>query len=298
MDTFSVSVVIPTMHRVSHVCALLTDLEKISGVSLEVIVVEQGTMHVEAYFETSPSFALTYVYVPFTNTAVAKNIGLSYCSHAYVLFLDDDIRLPAPEIVSILAGNFSSERVSAVCARIITKNQPQTPGDVHTGQITSLGVIHDGFSSVYKQYIDTVIGCAVLWNTAVIRELGGFDEFFNGNSLREETDLSIRARKKGYQLLIEPRASVYHDVAESGGNRKRDNRLAWYYSFFSNETYYHLKNFSNIFLTICYLSTKIEWCLRCMFGFGREISLRSMIYPWQGIADGIQKYIFLQSYGE
>ena len=65
--------------------------------------------------------------------------------------------------------------------------------------------------------------------------------------------------------------------------------MQWYFDFFSNETYFFLKHRPKVLLPIFWL-TKIEWAIRCMFGFGREVSMRSVLTPFAGMADGVRKY--------
>jgi hypothetical protein len=36
--------------------------------------------------------------------------------------------------------------------------------------------------------------------------------------------------------------------------------------------------------------TKVEWAMRCMFGFGRDVSMRSISTPFAGMVDGVRKY--------
>ena len=101
--------------------------------------------------------------------------------------------------------------------------------------------------------------------------------------------MSLRAKKAVYKILFEPKAVVNHHRAETGGARKSEGRLQWYVDLFSNETYFFLKHRLHILLPIFWL-TKSEWAVRCMFGFGREVSFRSIRAPFAGMADGVRKY--------
>ena len=96
-------------------------------------------------------------------------------------------------------------------------------------------------------------------------------------------------KSAGNKIIYEPTAVVEHHRAATGGARKSEGRLQWYFDFFSNETYFYLKHRPHILLPIFWL-TKIEWAGRCMFGFGREVSVRSLSTPFAGMVDGVRKY--------
>lgn len=58
------------------------------------------------------------------------------------------------------------------------------------------------------QQVDIVTGCFFLLKTELWRELGGFDlRYF---MYAEETDLCLRAAKKGYRPMVTPEATIIH----------------------------------------------------------------------------------------
>jgi GT2 family glycosyltransferase len=60
--------------------------------------------------------------------------------------------------------------------------------------------------------VDYATGCAMLIRPAVIERVGSFDpEFF---AYCEDLDLSIRARRAGFRVLLVPASLVYHDVSD------------------------------------------------------------------------------------
>lgn len=61
-------------------------------------------------------------------------------------------------------------------------------------------------------------GAGVLYRTAALREVGLFDpEFF---MYHEDSDLSWRLRLAGWEVLLGPRAVMYHDYAFARGTEK------------------------------------------------------------------------------
>jgi GT2 family glycosyltransferase len=62
---------------------------------------------------------------------------------------------------------------------------------------------------------DRICGASVLISGEALDELGEFDEdlFFYA----EDVDWSLRARERGWRLLVEPRSRVWHQVSAVGG---------------------------------------------------------------------------------
>jgi GT2 family glycosyltransferase len=56
-------------------------------------------------------------------------------------------------------------------------------------------------------------------------EIGGFDENFLGVAYRFETDFARRIIQAGGKIRFEPRASIRHLRAATGGTRKHGNHL-------------------------------------------------------------------------
>lgn len=285
-----ISIVIPTYKRKENLIKLLESLGKVVYPKFEVLVVEQGETN-KASFEKQVKEAgmkLRYFLLKKRSTAKAMNTGVAKAKGDYVLFLDDDVTVDS-NIIEAHVKNFVYPKVGATVGRIITNGQKIEPERIDTGKITWLGSFTDGFSSTVRQEVDTVIGCNTCWRKDVYVQLGGMDERFTGNALRLESDLSLRAKNAGYTIIFEPRAVVHHHRAEIGGARKSEGRIEWYKDFFSNETYFFLKHRPKVLLPL-FLCTKTLWVLRCMFGFGREVSVRSMVTPAAGVIEGIKKY--------
>ena len=286
--TQSVSILIPTYKRGDSLRRLISSLKKEKNEILEIIVVSQGEDLLEKLGKNVKIIRLSK-----PSTTHAMNVGARMTKGELLLFLDDDVTAQKG-LVKNHVNNFSDSNVLATCGRVITNGQRTEADREDTGRINLLGTVSDGFSSTKKQEVDTAIGCNMCWRKSVYLQLGGMDEQFTGNAIRLESDLSLRAKKAGYKIIFEPKAVVEHHRASTGGARKSEGRIQWYFDFFSNETYFFLKHRNKILLPIFWL-TKIEWAARCIFGFGREVSFRSFATPFAGMADGVRKYrTFLQ----
>jgi GT2 family glycosyltransferase len=293
MKKYSYTIGIPTRRRQTCIQTVLECIGKQTIQPNAVIIVEQEENHGKEYqlIAKKHGLPLTYIYRQIANTPAARNEILRNTQTPIILFLDDDSE-PAPLWAATMCARFDDATIGGCVGRSETIDQPIEVSRTDTGRVTWLGTVRDGFSSTVAQDVDTVIGCNAGFSTDVIRKLGGFDEHYTGNAMREETDMSLRVREAGYRIVFEPGAYVFHRRYEHGGARKVDDRIAWYFHFFSNETYFFLKHRNPVLLPI-FLLTKWEWILRCMFGFGREVSLRSIVTPIHGIMHGVWKRIHI-----
>lgn len=286
----SISIIIPTFKRSQSLLRLVESLKNEVDSSVEIIVVEQGINNINDIkdYAKKNKLALRDFFQKKPSMTKARNLGIRYAMGEYVLFLDDDV-VAQKKLIHNHLKNYKDQRIGAVGGRVLTLNQPleKEKGDV--GRISFLGNFSNGFSSKIPQEIVTLIGCNMSFRKSVLKGIGGFDEGFDGNSLREESDISLRLKRAGYKIVFEPEAVVEHLREPTGGARKTEGRMRWYFDFFSNETYFFLKHRPKIIIPLILL-TRWEWALRCMFGFGREVSFRSMTTPILGVIDGIKKY--------
>lgn len=285
------SIIIPTYKRPRSVVRLLSSIIKELSDNDELIICEQGPSNVEAYSNYLSDKRVRYFHLKNIGTSNAKNFGASRAKGKYLIFFDDDVVLKK-NVIPNLVKNFNDSSIGAVGGRVLTPGQKNKPFDRSVGRISFFGHFSDAFSSEIKKEIDTVIGCNCAWDRDTFNNIGGFDIQFTG-AIREDSDLSLRTKYYGKKVIFEPKAVVVHMRYPTGGGRKSEGRLNWYYNFLSNETYFFLKHRPAITVPIILL-LRAEWICRCMFGFGREVSLNSILTPWSGIANGINKYLRLK----
>ncbi len=284
------TIIIPTFNRKLSLLRLLASLARQKKLNEQIIIVEQQVRNEQSIraFAMDRKLNLNYHFLPIPSTASAMNVGVQMAKGEYILFLDDDV-IVRPGLLANHIKNFDDRSIAATVGRVVTKGQPIETHRIDVGRVNWLGIHSDGYSSTIRQEVDSVIGCNMCWRKIVYTRLGGIDEQFTGNAMRLESDLALRAKKAGYKIIFEATAVVEHYRAETGGARKSEDRIQWYFDFFSNETYFFLKHRPHMLLSL-FLMTKIEWALRCMFGFGREVSMLSMVTPARGVLDGIRKY--------
>ncbi|MGB9911149.1 MAG: glycosyltransferase [Microgenomates group bacterium] len=285
MKKIMVSVIIPTYNRDEPLRITLKSLFKQSYDNFEIIVVDQSDKKFpkkEKFLKKYSSKICYFSGLP-PNAAAARNFGARKAKGKIFLFVDDDIEADKDLIINHLK-NYQDKKVGAVVGRIVTLGQKEEPQRKNVGRITPWGSFTGGWSSKIKQEVFDAITCNASWRREVFEKIGGFDKNFSG-PIREDSDLALRTIKAGYKIIFEPKAQLIHLRAESGGFRKTEGRLKWYFGFFKSEAYFAMKYIRWYWWSIFWL-IRWQWFLRCMLG--KERSWQSIITPFLGIKKGIK----------
>lgn len=283
-----ISVIVPTYNRDEPLIKTLESLFRQGYRDFEIIVVDQSDKKFSKKEEFLKKHSAKIRYFSFSppNAAAARNFGAKKAKGEILLFLDDDVECESNLLKSHFK-NYEDKKVGAVVGRIVTVGQKEEPERKNVGRITKWGKFTGGWSSKIKQEIFDAITCNASWRKSVFEEIGGFDENFSG-PIREDSDLAIRTQKAGWKIIFEPEAQLTHLRAESGGFRKTEGRLKWYFGFFKSETYFAKKWIKWYWWSVFWL-IRWQWFLRCMFG--RERSWRSVITPFLGMKEGIKAFL-------
>ena len=119
-----------------------------------------------------------------------------------------------------------------------------------------------------KDDIPTLSTCLQLARTDLLREIGGFDEYFF--YLYDDADLSDRLRALGYKLAVDPEVKIWHHFAQEG--RVQRDHLAHHYYYEDLRLRYVMKNYG----FLCYLRT----CGRRLVHPRRWLRLYVYMKPW------------------
>ncbi len=269
MSKPKVSVIIPTLMRAPYCVRTVEDLMDQDYANLEVIIVEQETSHDEVADLARRFMGKVFYHFEVKSTAPRnKNIGAKHATGELLYFLDDDCRLPEDFISKSVDALFSEEGVGAVSGKIIQPSEPLEVGpEGVVGKVSSYGSITTNYATSTRCYIDTAHGCSI-YKREVFEKVGGFDENFDGNAMREETDFSMRVARAGYKLLFEPKIEFVHVKAPMGGTRRKQNRMEWYFDFFHNDLLFFLKNREWKWMPV-FFASKARPILSCMFYYGK-----------------------------
>lgn len=170
--------------------------------------------------------------------------GLELASSDIVAFVDDDVTVSA-DWLSHLVASFADPSVGVVGGRVITPaaQPPRLKGKPgcttwygkHWGNVGSLG----GESPLDVQ---AVMECNWAWRRELMVSLK-FDRVLNfDDASMYGLDLCLQAARKGFRVVYEPRALVYHHGAPRAPGVDRTDRPRRNFSYARNYTYIMLKH--------------------------------------------------------
>ena len=221
-------------------------------------------------------------------TCQAKNYGLRKAKGEFIIFLDDDVEIKGNDFIKYHIANYLDPGIGGVGGRVVDKNlrlNKEQYGPVC--RVTKTGRVFPNADSDKKQEINAPRGGNVSYRRKIIEKIGGFDERFVGNAMREETDFSLRIFRSGFKIVYEPKAFLVHLALTRGGSRKKD-RLDWYFDFFHNETLFFLKHFPKIYLPILFFR-KLRAIIACMTWYGK-LRPKALSAPFRGFYSGCRAY--------
>jgi GT2 family glycosyltransferase len=160
--------------------------------------------------------------------AGAVNVGVALSTHNNIFLINNDVS-PAPDVIKVLSAHFEDDRVFSVgCLEL----QP-LDNDLKAGKNRlwfEKGVFQHAKANDFDfGHTAWVSGGSGMFDRNKWLELGGLDQLFYP-AYWEDIDLSVRAKKRGWQVLFDPSAIVYH-MHETTNNevfgQKQIMKMSW-----------------------------------------------------------------------
>lgn len=218
-----VSVIVPTLGRPDDAVVLSHALAALSPAPAESLFVFQDTNDRDRFLAQRPADAAKALLAPQKSAGFARNWGAEHASSPLLAFIDDDC-LPCDE-----------RWLESLTEPLGDRSVIMTTGAVR-GWVAASGRI-PGFGRAFRLcppflepfgrpdsalsgFCDTVAGGNFAVHRAQFLDAGGFSEVFKSPSLYEETELSVRMRRRlRGRIRYVPNAAVLHMQATSGGMR-------------------------------------------------------------------------------
>ena len=211
----SVSYIIPTMLRQEYTLQLLDDLSSQTYKPNQVVVVDatpENQRNEKLYHLKDYPFELKIIWQKSKGSCRARNEAIALCTGEYVVFGDDDIRVPSNFIANHI--KFLQTYNAGAC------NGLDIRADNHTDNLSDLEI---KLKSLDKNKFRA--GCALMFsnaNSCVKREfvdkLKGNDVNFDGG-YGEDSDFGMSLTKIGVTVLANPYSVNLHLKPPSGGYR-------------------------------------------------------------------------------
>jgi GT2 family glycosyltransferase len=151
--------------------------------------------------------------------AAGRNVGLRRALARpvhYVFTLDNDLVVEPDTVLTLISYAEKDERIGVVGAKIYESNRAKQIWAVgfkidYTQNVTRNIGTQEEDKGQYEQLheVDAVGTGAMLTAKRVYEDVGLLDESFIGYGF-EDTDFCVRARKKGYRVVVGPAAKAWH----------------------------------------------------------------------------------------
>lgn len=216
-----ISVIVVSRNRPASLRRLLIALRFQRNVSYELVVVTNSKIN-----EICPSGLSegNFKFVPFDqpNISVARNLGIENSSGDLIAFIDDDA-IPEPFWLERLLAPFENPNVAVTGGFVRGRNgisfQWKGIETNQAGRDRALAVPPEG--KVFEgggKWFARPQGTNFAFRAETLCELGGFDAQFS--FYLDETDVCLRASRRGWSTAICPSAEVQHGF-ESSDRRAR-----------------------------------------------------------------------------
>jgi GT2 family glycosyltransferase len=217
-----VSIVIPVYNKWVYTAACLRSLaETACRASFEVIVVDDRSSD-----ETPERLAGIEGLVRLRNEenlgfVGSCNRGAEQAIGRYVLMLNNDTQVLDGWLDALLDTWQRHPRTGLAGARLVYPDGSlQEAGGIvfndGSGWNYGRGDVAERPEYRYSRVVDYCSGACIMLPTALFRELGGFDPLY-APAYYEDTDLAFRVRARGFEVRLQPAATVVHHEGVSSG---------------------------------------------------------------------------------
>lgn len=240
-----VSIIVVTHNRPVELkeCLISLKRQNLSKDLFEILVVDSSTD--TATKEIVKDFPVKYTHTKHKGMTVARNIGIIKAKGEIIAFIDDDAIADVDWIRKILK-NYNHPKIGAVGGKVIEdrplrENQTKTGSLI--GKISKTGDLISNFELGTKKIeVDHIKGTNMSYRKNALIEIGGFDNLYGGRAYREETDVCMRLKKRGFKIIYDPNAKVFHKrIGPKSSHAIKKNILIEYWRS-RNHVYFYFKN--------------------------------------------------------
>ncbi len=223
----AVAILILNHNQAEYTRDCLASLQQIDYPSSRILVVDNGSAD-DSLRQVAQAFPRVEFLWLKENLGVAggRNAGLREVLRGdpeHVLFLDNDT-LVAPNFLTRLVSRMDTDpSIGAVQPKIYFADPPSRVCSVGGRLYPRISHYQHPGSGQFDSpkfhgsaVIDIVSGCAGLMRAKVFDEIGLLDESYSPYC-HEDVDWSVRVKRAGYRLVVEPAAKVWHRISTQPG---------------------------------------------------------------------------------
>lgn len=226
-DKPTVSIIIPNKDHIDDLKKCLHSIKDSNYSDYEIIIVENNSIQNETFefYKSIEDIRIRVVYWEGEfNYSAINNFGVGYAKGDYLLFLNNDTEVINKNFIEELAGFCMRSDVGAVGARLYYGDNTIQ----HAGVVVGLGGIaghvflntprdQTGYFAriITQQNYSAVTAACVMVKRRIFEDVGGFDEKFK--VAFNDVDLCLRIQEKGYLIVYNPYAELYHYESKTRG---------------------------------------------------------------------------------
>lgn len=166
------------------------------------------------------------------NYSAINNFGVTYAKGDYILFLNNDVEIIAPDWLERMLGNCQRNHVGAVGAKLYYPDNTIQ----HAGCVIGMGGIagamfvgmnrnRTGYlhKASIQQNLSAVTAACMMITREAFEKVGGFSEelavAFN------DMDLCLKIQQQGYLIVYDPHVELYHYESKSRGPEDSEEKI-------------------------------------------------------------------------
>ena len=157
-------------------------------------------------------------YVKAVNQGIANGLNTAV---DYIWIFNNDVTVEENSLKRLVEAGQQDENIGVIAPVIYSYNSPEKIDNVGykinfwIGRLKRLKFGRDVFQNYNDTYaeVDSQLGCSTLIKSTVFKMIGNFQAIYN--LYFEETDFNIRARKKGFRVVVVKDAKVWHKTAST-----------------------------------------------------------------------------------
>jgi len=157
-------------------------------------------------------------YVKAVNQGIANGLNMAV---DYIWIFNNDVVVDGNSLKILVEVGQTDEKIGVIAPVIYSYKNPEVIENIGyqinfwIGRLKKLKFGRDVFQNYNDKYaeVDSQLGCSTLIKSTVFKMVGNFQAIYN--LYFEETDFNVRARKKGFRVVVVKDAKVWHKTAST-----------------------------------------------------------------------------------
>ena len=158
-------------------------------------------------------------------------LGLAAIRSADVVAFIDDDAYAEPNWLEELLRPYDDPHVAGVGGRA-SNGIPgeEAEGWDAIGKLLPDGTLTGNFAANPGRDVpvDHFLGANMSLRMSAVQAVGGIQDYYPGTCLREESEIALRLRLAGYEMIYKPNAAVLHVAGQYAKGRRFDARYSYY----------------------------------------------------------------------